>query len=56
MGSRVDAARPTNSVSQVRRIGAKRGDEFLFHVIGGAEQKLFGGLVVFVNRSAVGAA
>ena len=40
----------------MRRIGAERGDEFLFHVIGGAQVKLFGGLVVFVNRSAVGAA
>ena len=34
----------------------ERGGEFLFHVIGGAQLKLFGGLVVFVNRSAVGAA
>ena len=40
----------------MRRIGAERSDEFLFHVIGGAQVKLFGGLVVFVNRSAVGAA
>src|SRR4030095_13106214 len=40
----------------MRWIGAKRVDEFLFHVIGGAQLKLFGGLVVFVNRSAVGAA
>ena len=31
-------------------------DEFFFHMIGGAEVKLFRGLVIFVNRPAVGAA
>ena len=45
-----------HSVSQPRWIGAQRVDEFLFHMIGGAQEKLFRGLVVFVNRPAVGAA
>ena len=45
---------PTRLPSAADWRGAR--DEFLFHVIGGAEQKLFGGFVVFVNRSAVGAA
>ena len=31
-------------------------DEFFLHVIGGAQVKLFGLLVVFINRPAVGAA
>ena len=51
-----DRRSSNDSVSQPGRIGTERGGEFLFHVIGGAQLKLFGGLVVFVNRSAVGAA
>jgi hypothetical protein len=43
-------------MSQPRWIGAHRVDEFVFHMIGGAQEKLFGGLVVFVIRPAVGAA
>ena len=54
-GSRLAAARPTrhppDAVDCTQRV-----DQFLLHVIGGAQEKLFGSLVVFVNRSAVGAA
>src|SRR5215831_18119955 len=51
-----DRCPPHYSITEPRRVGAQRIDEFLFHAIRGAEEKLFRGLVIFVNRSAVGTA
>ena len=56
MGSRVDAARPTNPSPKCGGLARNAVDEFFLHVISSPEQELFGYFVIFINRSAVGAA
>ena len=47
---------PHHAVAKTRRICPQGDYQFLFHMVRRAQQELFGRFVVFVNRSAVGAA
>ena len=52
----MSAALSHYSITEPGRIGAKGIDKFFLHVSGGSQEELFGQLVVFVDRSAIGAA
>ena len=47
---------PDRALSQPDRVGAKRVNEFFFHLVAAPKMKLFRAFVVFVDRPAVGAA